>query len=568
MTCCGGNLQTRNSDCVKSILRFITATAGSARRDLTTLTLVFGIAFFQFLGRFPLMEPDEGRYAEIPREMLERGDFVTPLLNYVKYFEKPPLHYWLNALSLSVFGENEFAARFPGTLCGLLTVLFTYHMGRKLFGRREGMLAALVLGSATGFLVQSRINFIDMTLTFCMTVSLGCFLLASRPDERKKGLYYYLFYVFAALAVLAKGLIGLVLPGAVIFLYLLICRRWRLLHEMRLVTGIPLFLAVAAPWFVLVSLRNPEFARFFFIHEHFERFLTKVHGRYQPFWFFIPILLLTMLPWSFFVPQALAKAWRERKEAGGESLVYLILWAGFIFLFFSKSNSKLIPYILPVFPALALLVGRMFCTILDGEELPVRVTMALATILCIVGLGAMVYPHVATRPDLSWVGGIVAGGIFLAEGVLAFVALHYRDGQRLFLTLCAGGLLLAVVGPHFFYERISQRRASSKELCLLVRKVAGPDTVVASFGYEQGLPFYAQRRVIVVGGIGELEFGSKQGDQSAWFMDIDRFIPIWDSSRQVVALLRQGDLDTLMSKSKTQVRILGEDRRKLLVTNR
>ncbi|MBI5657554.1 MAG: glycosyltransferase family 39 protein [Geobacter sp.] len=568
MTCCGGNLQTRNSDCVKSILRFITATAGSARRDLTTLTLVFGIAFFQFLGRFPLMEPDEGRYAEIPREMLERGDFVTPLLNYVKYFEKPPLHYWLNALSLSVFGENEFAARFPGTLCGLLTVLFTYHMGRKLFGRREGMLAALVLGSATGFLVQSRINFIDMTLTFCMTAALGCFLLASRPDEKRKWLYYYLFYIFAALAVLAKGLIGLVLPGAVIFLYLLICRRWRLLKEMRLLTGIPLFLAVAAPWFVLVSLRNPEFARFFFIHEHFERFLTKVHGRYQPFWFFIPILLLTMLPWSFFVPQALAKAWRERKAPSGENLIYLILWAGFIFLFFSKSNSKLIPYILPVFPALALLVGRLFCTILDGEELPARVTMVLATILCIVGLGAMVYPHVATRPDLSPVGGIVAGGIFLAEGVLAFVAVYYRDGQRLFLTLFAGGLLLAVVGPHFFYERISQRRASSKELCLLVRKVAGPDTVVASFGYEQGLPFYAQRRVIVVGGIGELEFGSKQGDQSAWFMDVDRFVPIWDSSRPVVALLRQGDLDTLMSKSKTQVRILGEDSRKLLITNR
>jgi len=553
---------------VKSILRFITATAGSARRDLTTLTLVFGIAFFQFLGRFPLMEPDEGRYAEIPREMLERGDFVTPLLNYVKYFEKPPLHYWLNALSLSVFGENEFAARFPGALCGLLTVLFTYHMGRKLFGRREGMLAALVLGSATGFLVQSRINFIDMTLTFCMTAALGCFLLASRPDEKRKGLYYHLFYIFAALAVLAKGLIGLVLPGAVIFLYLLVCRRWRLLGEIRLLTGIPLFLAVAAPWFVLVSLRNPEFARFFFIHEHFERFLTKVHGRYQPFWFFIPILLLTMLPWSFFVPQALAKAWRERKAAGGESLIYLILWAGFIFLFFSKSNSKLIPYILPVFPALALLVGRMFCTILDGEELPARVTMALATVLCIVGLGAMVYPHVATRPDLSGVGGLVAGGIFLAEGVLAFVVVRYRDGQRLFLTLCAGGLLLAVVGPHFFYERISQRRASSKELCLMVRKVAGPDTVVASFGYEQGLPFYSHRRVVVVGGIGELEFGSKQGDQSAWFMEIDRFIPIWDSPRHVVALLRQGDLDRLMSMAKGQVRILGEDRRKLLITNR
>src|SRR5665647_433260 len=369
---------------MQHIVTFFTARFNSARQDLVFLTMVFGTAFFQFLGKFPLMEPDEGRYSEIPREMLESGDFVTPMLNYVKYFEKPPLHYWLNALSISIFGENEFATRFPGALSGLLTVLFTYHVGRKLFGRRAGLMAALILGSSTGFLVQGRMNLTDMTLTFCMTVSIGCFLLASRPDERNKNCYYYMFYLFAALAVLAKGLIGLVLPGGIIVLYMFSCRRWSLLKEMKLLPGILLFLAVAAPWFVLVSLRNPEFAQFFFIHEHFQRFLSKVHGRYQPIWFFIPILLLTMLPWSFFVPQAVIRAWRERKEKGGDLLVYLILWACFIFLFFSKSNSKLIPYILPVFPPLALLVGLLFNRALDDDALPRRTGMLVAAILCII----------------------------------------------------------------------------------------------------------------------------------------------------------------------------------------
>ncbi len=553
---------------MQRIMTFFTARICSARKDLTVLALIFGAAFFQFLGKFPLMEPDEGRYSEIPREMLERGDFVTPLLNYVKYFEKPPLHYWLNVISMRVFGENEFATRLPGALCGLLTVLFTYHVGRKLFGRREGLMAALILGSSTGFLLQGRINLTDMTLTFCMSASIGCFLLASRPDERRKGLYYYLFYLFAALAVLAKGLIGLVLPGGVIFLYMLVCRRWSLMREMRLLTGIPLFLAVSAPWFVLVSQRNPEFFQFFFIREHFQRFLTKVHGRYQSIWFFIPILLLTMLPWSFFVPQALIQAWRERKEKGGDVLVYLILWAGFIFLFFSKSNSKLIPYILPVFAPLALLVGLLFNRSIEGEQLPRRTGMLIASILCIVGIGAIAYPFVDTKPYASPMGGLALGTVFIFEGVMVFIAARRKDPLRLFLSLSAGGLLLSLVAPHAVFPAMSQKKASSRELCRMVKDVAGPDTVVVSVGYEQGFPFYARRRVVIAGGMGELEFGAKIGDQSAWFMEQSRLPELWDSGRHVVALIKPNDLDQLKSVAKTPVRVLGEDRRKLLISNR
>lgn len=553
------------------ITTFFTARVNSARRDLFFLAVVFGAAFFQFLWKFPLMEPDEGRYSEIPREMLERGDFVTPMLNYVKYFEKPPLHYWLNALSMSIFGETEFASRFPGALCGLLTVLFTYHVGRKLFGRREGLMAAIVLGSSTGFLVQGRMNLTDMTLTFCMSLSIGCFLLASRPDERKKSLYYYLFYFFAALAVLAKGLIGLVLPGGVIFLYLLVCRRWSLLKEIRLLTGILLFLATAAPWFVLVSLRNPEFVQFFFIHEHFQRFLTKVHGRYQPIWFFIPVLLLTMLPWSFFVPHALMRAWRERKEKCGDALVYLILWAGFIFLFFSMSNSKLVPYILPVFAPLSLLVGLLYSRALDGESLPGRTGMFAASILGMIGCGVIDYPNVGTEPQVSAMGGLVLGSVFIIEGIMVFIAARRADALRMFLSLSAGGLLLALVAPHAAFTTISAKNASSRELCRIIKDVAGPETVVVSVGYEQGLPFYAKRRVVLAGltgELGELEFGANIGDQSFWFMDQVRLPELWDSGRHVIALLKPNDLKYLESAAKMPVRVLGKDLRKSLVTNR
>ncbi|TWJ13911.1 phospholipid carrier-dependent glycosyltransferase [Geobacter argillaceus] len=553
---------------MNALISFLTDRTASARRDLTALTIVFGFAFFQLLGRCPLIEPDEGRYSEIPREMLERGDFVTPLLNYVKYFEKPPLHYWLNALSFSLFGQNEFAARFAGTLCGLLTVLFTYWLGRQLFERRVGLLAALIIGSSGGFLVQSRINITDMTLTFCLTLCLGSFLLGIRDEGPGKRLYYYLGYAAAALAVLAKGLIGIVFPGGIIFLFLLFRKRWRLLAEMRLCSGTILFLVIAAPWFILVSLHNPEFPRFFFIHEHFERFLTKVHHRYQPVWFFLPVLLGTMLPWSFFIPEALRRAWRDRRSNQGDPLTYLAIWALLIFAFFSKSNSKLVPYILPIFPPLALLIAwRWQKAVEEGLGSLKGYAVTLGIILLILGIGFPIYPLVAAKDDLGLTGGIISGSIFLVETAGVCMALRQRNPLRLFLvlTVCSG--LFAVVAPHFVYSRIAARR-TIKPLALKVKELARPDDIVASFGYDQGLPFYAKRRTIVVGGMGELEFGSQQGDQSAWFIDNAAFSRLWDGERRVFALMNRAEKEALASAVKASVRVIDESPRRILVTNR
>lgn len=553
---------------MKFITSFLTDKQGSARKDLSLLLLFFGVSFFQFLGRIPLIEPDEGRYAEIPREMIERGDFITPFLNYVKYFEKPPLHYWLNALSFTVFGENEFAARFAGTLCGLLVVLLTYHVGRALFGRREGLLSALILGTSVGYLVQARINLTDMTLTFCLSAALGCFILATRKEEPRKGLHYHLFYIFAALAVLAKGLIGIVLPGAIIFLYLLLTKRWALLKEMRLLTGIPLFLLVCAPWFILVSVRNPEFARFFFIHEHFERFLTRVHGRYQPFWFFIPVLLGCMLPWSFFLPAAIKRVWSERKNEGWDHRLFLILWAAVIFLFFSKSNSKLIPYILPVFPALSILIGDTFSAVFDQHFKPLRIqAYVVAGFLTILGAGLILYPPLAPKPAISAAAGMTLGVVFLCEGICALLCTFKASAVALLVSLSLFSYILGIMGPPSILAGIAEKK-SLKKLGQLAGEKAGSNTVLVSFGLEQGLSFYAKRRVVIVGGMGELEFGSKQGDQSGWFIDGKQFNRLWESTTPIIALLNDATLAQLQTTVATPIKILGRQGKKILITNR
>ncbi|WP_243370591.1 glycosyltransferase family 39 protein [Geotalea sp. SG265] len=552
---------------MQRLIEFFRSKDGSSSRDLGLLLVVFGFSFFQSLGRLPLLETDEGRYMEIPREMLERGDFITPTLNYVKYFEKPPLHYWINALSIKIFGLTEFAGRFSGVLWGILGIMLTYFLGRKLFGRREGLYGALVLGTSAGFLIQSRTNITDTTLTICLTAALAFFAIAIQDNEKKKGRYYYLFYIFAALAVLAKGLIGIVLPGAIVFCYLLITRRWSLLKEMRLPTGILLFLFVAAPWFVAVSAKNPEFARFFFIHEHFERFLTKVHGRYKPFWFYAPVLLGCMLPWSLFIPAAVGNAWKQRKAVGADARLFLVLWVLIIFAFFSKSNSKLVPYILPVYLPLAVLIGCAFVSALEQGIKSLKANaIAAGILLTLLGIAGLFYPFVAPKPQIPVQGSIIIGLCLLGLGIPPLVAVLKKQAVVLFCSMALFAYLFGLFAPPVIYAKIVQRK-SSRELALLVREKAGKDAVVATFEYEQGLPFYAGRRVVVVGGRGELEFGSNLGDQSAWFIDLRRFVELWNSPRPVFALIQERELPVLKKVLTTPMKELGRQGRRILITN-
>jgi 4-amino-4-deoxy-L-arabinose transferase-like glycosyltransferase len=558
-------------------------------RDMAILAVVLGFPFLQFLGGLPLIDPDEGRYAEIPREMLEQGDFITPTLNYVKYFEKPPLLYWLNAASLKLSGLTEQAARLPSALCGLLTILATYIIARRLYGRRTALLAALVLGTSAGFVLQSRIILTDMLLTFCLTAALGAYIIAGqREGRRSTPLPWCAFYLFCALAVLAKGLIGIVFPAGIIFFYLLLGGRWKLLGEMRIATGLALFLAIAAPWFVAVSLKNPGFARFFFIHEHFERFTSTVHGRYQPFWFFVPVLAATMLPWSFFIPGALTRAWRDRHHDDSKAGLYLLVWTVLIFLFFSKSNSKLVPYILPVFPPLAILIASRINGVLDGHGRELKLASVLLgitlTILGVAGLAYTRLPELANllagfmpslsgplhqiinnAPPISAAAGMVVAVLFLIQGIATLASAGYNP-LRMVIALCLCSFLLEIFIPRLIMVPIAQAE-SPRGLALQARSLAGPQTRIVTFGPQQAVSWYTQRRVMVTDKPDELEFGSKQGDQSAWFPDQQALLRMWAGDTPVLVILKKGELDHLLPLLHPAPRIVGESGRRRLISN-
>ena len=282
-----------------------------AGRDLLLLGLVCAVLFGLRLGSSPLPNPDESRYAEIPREMLATGDWVTPRLNGVNYFEKPPLVYWLVAASQKVFGPGEWAARAVPALFALGGVLLTYGAARRLHGRNAGLAAGLILATSLLYFALARILLLDMVVSVLMSTALFCFILGvQEPAGARRRWLFYALYASMALATLTKGLIGFLVTGAVMFLWLLVCNQWHRLRPLYLPTGALLFLALAAPWHVLAARHNPTWLHRYFVYEHWERFTSTAASRPGPWWYFVPVALLGLFPWTGFLWGALRAALR------------------------------------------------------------------------------------------------------------------------------------------------------------------------------------------------------------------------------------------------------------------
>jgi len=319
------------------------------------------ILYISLLSFMPLMEPDEARYSDTPSFMNSSGDYVTPHLNHVVYLEKPPLCYWATALLFRIFGENEFSSRLFVALCTWGCILLVFKMGKHFHDERTGMYSAAIFSTFLFPFAMGRINILDIPLTFFVCLATWSGYLYVLSGYRKKG-WIYLLYIASALAFLAKGLIGVVFPFMIIGLWLLSYRKYREVLKLFSPVGIALFLLLSLPWLILVQRANPDFFHFFFIQEHFLRYTTTMHhNRNEPFWFFIPIVILGTLPWLAFLCKVL-----KEKSHDMLSLLkaadrrFLLIWFFFILGFFSLSSSKLVPYIAPVFLPIAVLFGYLF----------------------------------------------------------------------------------------------------------------------------------------------------------------------------------------------------------------
>jgi 4-amino-4-deoxy-L-arabinose transferase-like glycosyltransferase len=539
-----------------------------SRGTLIALLAAFALAWFCNLGVRHLVKPDEGRYAEIPREMIASGDWLTPRINGYKYFEKPPLQYWATAASLAAFGMNEWAARLWPGLTGFLGVLLVFWAGKRLFAPPAGLLGAAVTASSTLYAVMGHLLTLDMALSFFMSASVFAFAVAQQeagePERRR---WMLLAWTAAALAVLTKGLVGAVLPTAAVAVYVLVHRDWKLLSRLYFLRGGLLFLAIAAPWFVLVSLANPEFARFFFIHEHFERFLTREHDRYQPLWYFVPILLIGILPWIVGLLPALRSAWPRSATASFHASRFLLIWCAVVFVFFSASSSKLVSYILPLFPALSLLVGSYLGSAGRGVLLAQAVAAALLGIaIAVAAPFAITYESEAIPASLlnEYLPWLSASGLALAAGGVLSAVLAMR-GMRTpaVLSLACGGLLLAqaaLTGHETLSPSLSAYHIAHK-----IRDQLKPDTpfyVVETFDHT--LLWYLGRRVTMVSVTDELADPIRRAPGD-FLPDAAAFARAWEADGDAFAMFNAADLPVFLKAHPVPMRVVAVDPRRVIV---
>jgi len=489
----------------------------------------------------PLANPDEGRYSEISREMAATGDWVTPRLNGLKYFEKPPLQYWASALSFRLFGENEYTARLYIVLAGFSTIALLGFLGKRLWGWDMAIASMMAIACSPYFMALGGIVTLDMGLTLWTTATLFAFIGAEGARDRPATQLRWMLCAWAgmALAVLSKGLVGIIFAGAAVFIVMVMRRDIKVLERLHLIPGLAIFLAIAAPWFVAVSMANDEFAQFFFIHEHFARFLTRAHRRVEPWWYFLPIVAAGFLPWMFAMPAAIARAWREEEGRDFQPLRISILWAAFVVAFFSASGSKLPTYVLPAFPPLALVLGR-YLQLAPERRLALwsGLTIPVALILVVVAYRVPdsakdAWTRALYEGAMPWA---VAAALVLLAGAIVTTLLMLRGKRWPALAVTAFAAILLIDCGEEAYEELTPRQ-SGVGVAEKMKAQMKPGSRLYSVGhYEQTVPFYLQRTLQLFDYEDEFEVGQKAEAKFAK-RDLHEFPPEWQRPGDALAIM-------------------------------
>ena len=504
------------------------------------IAVLLGVfVYFYGLGNYALMDPDEGRYSEIPREMIETGDYITPRLNYVKYFEKPVLHYWLTAGAFFMFGQNEFASRFFPVIAGLGGCVITFLLAKKITrDKNASALASLILGSSILWYSISRINLTDMTLTFFFTLALYFYRFWLDDDKR---ISIVMFYVSMALAVLTKGLIGVVLPGGIALLNLIFTKQYRRIPGLFSPLAIIVFFLIVSPYFVAVCRANDDFFEFFFIREHFLRYTTTIHERYEPVWFFVPIIIAGFIPWSGMLIDAAMSAFGKSKLISKNDGIFLGLWFLLPFIFFSLSNSKLITYITPCMPPVAVL-GAGALSVYDGKDFK-RFVITSGVLIIPLALTGFILPSIKNDPDYN---AMIIPAAALSVMLLVFFVMSMmllKGKKALSLTfLCIVSFMTLQAASGAF--KVEADHLSSKSAAEIIKTLDAEDVVVYQ-NLMQGVGFYLERRTITAEILNELEFGAMQEKDPRWFIDDSKLAELWKSPRRVVLVMRDKHLQSL-----------------------
>ena len=507
------------------------------------LLLIYAALWFGTLNYRHLIPSDEGRYAEMAREMLVTGDWITPRYNGYKYFEKPPLQIWATAATFQLFGIGDWQARLWTALTGFLTILAIGFTGAKIYNARAGWLAAVVLASSPMWVISGHFNSLDMGLSAFLVAAL-CSLLIAQTSQTQSSCRNWMWacWIFMALATLSKGVIGAAIPAMVFVIYSISAWDWKIWKRLRLFSGLILFLVITAPWFVLVAQRNPEFLEFFFIHEHLQRFTQDAHSRTGPIYYFVPLLLIGLLPWLAQLPGSIAQAWQERSRTFSCGWL-LSCWFIVIFAFFSISQSKLPGYIIPIFPALALLIGNRLDRLLGHtNSLPFSWKLQTISFALLAAIGFFFLSEIGkqARPDeieayAQYVYWIIAALITLLAFSLYASFQSKRNGINSIVIFAWGFFLCAIIAGTG-HETLG-RGVSGIDLANRVKSAIPANVNFYSVRLlDHTMPFYLGRTMIMVEDPDELRFGVDQQPE-LWMPTLNDFIIRWKEDPSAYAIM-------------------------------
>jgi len=531
------------------------------------LTAAVAFVLLYKLGSVALFEPDEGRNAEKAREVLLLNDWITPHENFYPVLDKPIFFYWLIALFYQLFGVSEWTARLPSLLSALGCVFLIYRFSRVYWGRWVALWSALILVTSVEFFILARTVIFDVPLTFCETVALLAFYEAEQSENRRRrAALCVAMYLALGAGTLIKGLVALVVPGIVFFLFILLRRRWQILRRIYLIPGAGVFLAVVLPWYLQAEARNPGYLNYYLWAEHFGRYTTASFDRSEPWYYFIGVALVGFFPWTLVLPWIIKNLWRRSWD---DKTVYLVLWVSVPLLFFSASHSKLPQYILPIFPALSILAGATLVGLYEQSGSKLRWVMISIWVVQSLNalyllLGAF-YPTILAHQiqrfsDMAFLLWLYAT---VSLVILGYMASRWITHDR----VRQGPIYLAqVVGLSVFFMLLTEVMISAapdrsaKQTAMAVLSHLRSGKQVALFEtYMSGLPFYlrAERPVWLITHESKKRtflgnyytIGKRHDPVTPWgkaIFNLDDFAKQWKTRRQpFLVILKDKNLNQL-----------------------
>lgn len=467
---------------------------------ILVLILFSGSLFLIGLGAMPLTDPDEVFYAETAKEMLERGEFLTPYIFSKPQFEKPPLYYWLVILGFRAFGVNEFSARVASSILGIFGVIGIYLLGKTLVNKRTGFFAGIILATSIIYLVLSRACVTDIALGV-FTLYAFLFFFYGYLNKLGRLKWYMLSALFLGLSVLTKGPVGVFLPVLIVTIYLILAKETKRIKEMPILSGLLVFLAVSLPWYLLAyKVHGSAFIDEFFGFHNVIRFLHPEHKIGDVFYYYVPVVIAGFLPWSAFLPLGIWQVFTEGERRIRKTNLFLVTWFLVIFVFFSISRTKLPTYIFPLYPALALLVARVWDAFLDKaltQKMNKFMNISLYLFIALIA-GGMTGLYILSKRKYPTVAlpALVVGILLTLLMAFFVVLLLRRKYLTSFIVFVISFIIVTFPISYIILPELGKYE-SSKTIAEKVLTLIKPEEKLgAETQFRRGVAFYTQREDI------------------------------------------------------------------------